>query len=741
MGDMAQDQEDIAIFWDFDSTKSQALNSELQPPEIVQNIRSSLFPYGTIKSFRAYGNFSGQALVRATNVRSDLLASGLTLMDCPNDGRKDLGVKIMIVDMITHAWNHTAPQTFALITADRDIAYCISTLRMRKYRVLVICPPGSHSDLKAQASSQLDWNQSVLTNAHHEDFRDGEDIFEDTRPAKRPSSFSFHTPAAPGSSAGSYQQQSAQPTNGGGSRNHDQERPAGAAADLYELHDLPARSRRNSVFSSSFRPHKFDVFGDMGMGEDSPKLPRGAFGLGDGPLLPRAQSRFGTPSRADSVPSNFIYPSVLSKPPYTPQPDKATGTNGGTTGSTWKGKERSFPILEPEIIAPHAPLAANYDTFVPQGILDSPEHPEASGGAPSGAFTFSVPPKDAKELTTATEAPKWKGKERAFSMHEPESKAPPASSYNPFTTQGLFDRPSSMRTDSGNNTTTALPSKQAKAPSTRSSTSSSSRSSRRSSISALDHGDPAPTSTAPTSAGTVLSHDKQVVNTDQSTLRDSAMELLYQTFDSVPYTSEEPARPADEAAEAVQNPVPERIPSPPKAEKETQTSAPQAETATKAVPQSSSTVFDQKASSGPAKPPQPLPTTQQNAPVGPSKASSGPAKPPQPPTMQQNAPAGPSKASIESVPKPSPPPLTGPNAQYKTLVRVLQANERSSVWSALKSDLASALVKHDPQVYRYQPNSSKQFKHYIAGAVAAGIVTASGSGNRQTVRLSPLYAL
>jgi hypothetical protein len=79
-----------------DSTKSQALGSELQLSEIVQNIRSSVFPYGTIKSFRVYGNFSGQALVRATNVRSDLLASGLTLMDCPNDGRKDLGVKIML---------------------------------------------------------------------------------------------------------------------------------------------------------------------------------------------------------------------------------------------------------------------------------------------------------------------------------------------------------------------------------------------------------------------------------------------------------------------------------------------------------------------------------------------------------------------------------------------------------------------------------------------------------------------
>lgn len=58
--------------------------------KVVANIRSTCLEIGPIKSFRAYGNFSGHT------TRSELLSSGVTLIDFPEDGQKGAGVKTML---------------------------------------------------------------------------------------------------------------------------------------------------------------------------------------------------------------------------------------------------------------------------------------------------------------------------------------------------------------------------------------------------------------------------------------------------------------------------------------------------------------------------------------------------------------------------------------------------------------------------------------------------------------------
>lgn len=71
---------------------------------------------------------------------------------------------LLLVDMLACAIDTPAPATIILISGDRDFAYAVSTLRLRRYRVVVISAGEVHvhSSLKAHASVFLDWHTGVL---------------------------------------------------------------------------------------------------------------------------------------------------------------------------------------------------------------------------------------------------------------------------------------------------------------------------------------------------------------------------------------------------------------------------------------------------------------------------------------------------------------------------------------------------------------------------------------------------
>ncbi|KAG6831479.1 hypothetical protein H0H87_005046 [Tephrocybe sp. NHM501043] len=68
----------------------------------------------------------------------------------------------MLVDMLAYAIDKPPPSTIILISGDRDFAYAVSTLRLRRYRVVIISLAGVHTSLKTQASAFLDWTNDVL---------------------------------------------------------------------------------------------------------------------------------------------------------------------------------------------------------------------------------------------------------------------------------------------------------------------------------------------------------------------------------------------------------------------------------------------------------------------------------------------------------------------------------------------------------------------------------------------------
>ncbi|KAF9264882.1 hypothetical protein L218DRAFT_900041 [Marasmius fiardii PR-910] len=165
---MSGDTGQVAVFWDYENCRPP---SNASGYSIVNRIREVAQQFGCIKLFRGYSNLSDLSSPRSLTLRSELQSSGVSLIDCPHNGRKNVADQMMIVDMLTFAIdNDCIDSTVLLISGDRDFAYPISILRFRMYQVVVVSPsaPGAHLSLRAQASTFLDWNTEILNNLKDE---------------------------------------------------------------------------------------------------------------------------------------------------------------------------------------------------------------------------------------------------------------------------------------------------------------------------------------------------------------------------------------------------------------------------------------------------------------------------------------------------------------------------------------------------------------------------------------------
>jgi hypothetical protein len=320
----------------------------------------------------------------------------------------DLPEQITQVDLIAHAWDVSPPHTFAVITADPDMAYAISTLRMRGYRVVVISPSGTAENLSAQASVFLELTRALL--GLKQDAGVDEFLDRSVLPAEPTSTSTQRQPTArPAPTTTQYQTQPRSTFIG----------------TNFELHNLPtSRARRDSPFSYDRR--KFDIFGGM---EDIPAtsdVGRGSFGLGDGHLFPRSLSRaeMESRSRADSAPPNMFSTGAL--PLY-----GALGENRNESpnGPASKGKQRELPLSEPEDIAPYPGEAFSHipysgSVFEPFGEKRPPFQT---------AFSFS-PPRN-KPQTMRSSSTSSTSRDSHFSLVAfPESAVEaPTADTSPFT--------------------------------------------------------------------------------------------------------------------------------------------------------------------------------------------------------------------------------------------------------------------------------------------------------------------
>lgn len=80
------------------ATENCAPSTNSQGFSIVDSIRQVAFEYGTLQVFRAYLQI--ESSLKMQNLRSELQYSGVSLVDCPHNGRKDVADKMMIGDRL-----------------------------------------------------------------------------------------------------------------------------------------------------------------------------------------------------------------------------------------------------------------------------------------------------------------------------------------------------------------------------------------------------------------------------------------------------------------------------------------------------------------------------------------------------------------------------------------------------------------------------------------------------------------
>ncbi|KAE9384215.1 hypothetical protein BT96DRAFT_982351 [Gymnopus androsaceus JB14] len=150
----------VAVFWDYENC---AAPSSLNGYELVQRIRDVAHEFGSVKLLKAYTELINST--RSITLRSELQSSGVSITDCPHNGYKNVADQMIIADMLSFAMdNPTNPSntTIFLISGDRDFAYALSVLRLRRYNVVVMAPSVVHPSLRAQASRFFEWSISIL---------------------------------------------------------------------------------------------------------------------------------------------------------------------------------------------------------------------------------------------------------------------------------------------------------------------------------------------------------------------------------------------------------------------------------------------------------------------------------------------------------------------------------------------------------------------------------------------------
>ncbi|EPT05869.1 hypothetical protein FOMPIDRAFT_1021065 [Fomitopsis schrenkii] len=149
----------VAVFWDYENC---AVPTNVSGSIIANNVRRIAHRYGSVKTFKAYMELPEQSSPKSYALRSELQLCGVSLIDCPHNGGKDVADKMMIVDMMAYAIDTQAPATIILISGDRDFVYAVSVLCLRQYRLVVLAPHAAHASLKAQASVVYHWPADVM---------------------------------------------------------------------------------------------------------------------------------------------------------------------------------------------------------------------------------------------------------------------------------------------------------------------------------------------------------------------------------------------------------------------------------------------------------------------------------------------------------------------------------------------------------------------------------------------------
>ncbi|KAL8277267.1 hypothetical protein RQP46_010336 [Phenoliferia psychrophenolica] len=147
----------VAVFWDYENLP---IPRDIGEAEAVSRLRKMAIGYGHLAVLKAYLDTSLQGT--NTKIRSAMQCSGVSIIDTPHNGSKEVADKMLIVDIMTFALDQKAPATIILISSDRDFAYLLATLRNRCYNVVIFTNHHQSTSLRAQADEIKEWRTDVL---------------------------------------------------------------------------------------------------------------------------------------------------------------------------------------------------------------------------------------------------------------------------------------------------------------------------------------------------------------------------------------------------------------------------------------------------------------------------------------------------------------------------------------------------------------------------------------------------
>lgn len=230
-----EDSEPIAIFWDVDNcappTGSSGRSVALAVRSAIQNL-----DVGPIVSFKAYLELSSETQApnaAQVQLRSELQGCGVSLIDTPKSGRKDVADKMMITDLLAYAIDQPAPATVVLISGDRDFAYPLGILRNRGYNVVLVTPPiGAVPILEASANVVMSWRQDVLGVQTNKDGK-SYSSYSSTGP-QTPSKHGHHPNTAGNQSSSAPSNSSLSVGNPPGALKHQDRRPSNRTLQLFD---------------------------------------------------------------------------------------------------------------------------------------------------------------------------------------------------------------------------------------------------------------------------------------------------------------------------------------------------------------------------------------------------------------------------------------------------------------------------------------------------------------------------
>ncbi|KAG9009380.1 hypothetical protein FRB90_008375 [Tulasnella sp. 427] len=175
------DESIVGIFWDYEVGSSLLgmpllLSACLQlmapsqscPSPSKQSLESTINvietlskSYGSIHAFNVYIDLNRHPEARqAAGLRQPLYDSVISLLDCPGGG-KTIADKKIIVDLFAFAIRNRKPSTLTVLSTDPDLAYTLSLLRQRMFKVVLVTSGNSTSALKPQADACFDWSSLV----------------------------------------------------------------------------------------------------------------------------------------------------------------------------------------------------------------------------------------------------------------------------------------------------------------------------------------------------------------------------------------------------------------------------------------------------------------------------------------------------------------------------------------------------------------------------------------------------